>query len=83
MIRPLVLTPEKDIKYFVRHNDIPVTKSLCPEDKNTDREKYKLMLAEMEKTNEGVRHRIFCAIKKAGIDGYAVEKITENETSEK
>lgn len=83
MIRPLVLTPEKDIKYFVRHNDIPVTKSLCPEDKNTDREKYKLMLAEMEKTNEGIRHRIFCAIKKAGIDGYAVEQIKENEASEK
>lgn len=78
MIRPLVLAPEKDIKYFVKKSELPVTVSLCPEDKQTDREKYKNMLAEMEKTNEGVRHRIFCAIKKAGLDGYAVEE-KENE----
>ena len=32
-----------------------------------------LALAEMEKTNEGIRHRIFCAIKKAGLDGYETE----------
>ncbi len=80
MIRPLVLAPEKDIKYFVRKNEIPVTKSLCPEDKQTDREKYKIMLSEMEKTNDGLRHRIFGAIKKAGLDGYAID---ENENLNK
>ena len=78
MIRPLVLAPEKDIKYFVRKSDLPVSESLCPEDKHTDREKYKLMLAEMEKTNDGLRHRIFGAIKKAGLDGYG----TVNEKNE-
>ncbi len=72
MVRPLVLAPEKDIKYFIRQNNLPLTETLCPEDKHTDREKYKIMLDEMEKTNEGVRHRIFCAIKKAGLDGYGL-----------
>ncbi len=79
MIRPLVYAPEKDIKYFARKSDLPVTESLCPEDKHTDREKYKIMLAEMEKTNDGLRHRIFGAIKKANIDGYG----TENEENSK
>lgn len=72
MIRPLVYTPEKDIKYFVKRSVLPVTESKCPEDKATDREKYKTLLAELEKDNDGLRHRIFCAIKKADVDGYGV-----------
>lgn len=74
VIRPLVLAPEKDIKYFVSKNTLPIKQSLCPEDKQTDREKYKRMLADMEKENEGIRHRIFCAIKKADVDGYGTDE---------
>lgn len=79
MIRPFVLTPEKDVQYYVRHADLPVIKSACPEDKHTDREKYHNLLLELEKENKGLRHRIFVAIKKAGLDGYGVaEDDTEN-----
>ncbi len=70
MIRPLILAPEKDVEYFIRQNRLPVIKSLCPEDKQTDREKVKRMLSGLEKENKGLRHRIFIAIKKAGLDGY-------------
>ncbi len=70
VIRPLILTPEKDILYFVRHNDIPVFKSPCPEDKHTDREKYKNLINELDRENDGLKHRIFKAIQKAGLDGY-------------
>ena len=73
MIRPLIFAPEKDIEYFVRSNPIPVVKSPCPEDKHTDREKVKKLLASLERENKGLRHRIFVAISKAGIDGYKYE----------
>ena len=58
------------IEYFTRQNDIPVAASLCPEDKNTEREEMKKLLHELEKKNKGIRHRIFVAISKAGLDGY-------------
>lgn len=70
VIRPLVYAPEKDVEYFVRQNDLPVCHSLCPEDKHTDREKVKQLLHTLEKENKGLRHRIFVAMKKAGIDGF-------------
>ena len=73
MIRPFVFTPEKDIAYYVRNASLPVTESLCPEDKHTDREKYKQLLNTLEKENKGLRHRIFVAIKKADLDGYGSE----------
>ncbi|MGM9679894.1 MAG: tRNA 2-thiocytidine biosynthesis TtcA family protein [Eubacteriales bacterium] len=70
VIRPLVLTPEKDVLYFVRHNAIPVMKSPCPEDKHTDREKIKTLLNNLDRENDGLKHRIFKAIEKSGLDGY-------------
>ncbi len=70
VIRPLVMTSESDIMYFVRHNELPVTKSLCPEDKHTDREKYKNFLNTLDRENDGLKHRVFKAIEKSGLDGY-------------
>ncbi len=70
VIRPLVLVPEKDVLYFIRHNDIPVVKSACPEDKHTDREKIKQLLNDLDRQNDGLKHRIFKAIGKAGLSGY-------------
>lgn len=73
MIRPFVFTPEKDISYYARTGALPVVESLCPEDKHTDREKYKRLLATLERENKGLRHRIFVAIQKANLDGYGSE----------
>jgi len=73
LIRPLIYAQEKDIRYFVSKNeDLPVLPSLCPADKNTERENMKQLLAAIERGNKGLRHRIFCAIEKAGIDGYSI-----------
>lgn len=82
MIRPFVLTPEKDIAYYTRNAVLPVQTSLCPEDKNTDREKYKQLLATLERENKGLRHRIFVAIKKANLDGYGVGDLTLCDTED-
>ena len=70
LIRPMIYATEKDVQYFTRRQELPVIKSLCPEDHNTERENMKLLLADIEKTNKGLKHRIFKAICKGNIDGF-------------
>ena len=70
LIRPMIYAQEKDVAYFARRQNLPVQKSLCPEDHATERENMKNFLASLEKENKGVKHRIFGAMCKAGIDGY-------------
>ena len=70
LIRPLLYAQEKDVIYFARKRALPIIKSSCPEDKNTERENIKQLLAELEKNNRGLRHRIFHAICKGELDGF-------------
>ena len=70
LIRPLIYAQEKDVRYFVSHADLPVLPSLCPEDRNTERERIKRLLHTLETENKGLRHRIFHAMCKAELDGY-------------
>ena len=70
LIRPMIYAQEKDVSYFARRQNLPVQKSLCPEDHATERENMKNFLASLEKENKGVKHRIFGAMCKGGIDGY-------------
>ena len=70
LLRPLVYTPEKDIKYFINHSDLPVLHSPCPADKTSDRENIKQLLYTLDKENKGIKYRIFGAMQRAGIDGY-------------
>jgi len=70
VIRPLIYSPEKDIKYFVGKNELPVFINPCPADKTTERETVKQMLASLDREYKGLKHRIFGAMQKAGIDGY-------------
>lgn len=75
VIRPLVFAQEKDIRYFANHAGLPVVESTCPANKNTEREEMKQLLAELEKSNRGLRHRIFGAMQRAGVDGFHESKI--------
>ncbi len=70
LIRPLIYMPEKDVRYFANKVSLPVIKSPCPADKNTERERMKELLHELEKNNKGLRYRIFGAIQRGGIDGF-------------
>ncbi len=72
LIRPMIYAQEKDVEYFVRRRPVPVIKSLCPEDHATERENMKKLLAELERENKGVKHRIFNAMCKSEIDGFAL-----------
>lgn len=68
VIRPLVLTPEKEIRATAADYGLPVKKSLCPEDHNTERENIKALLCDLEFRYPGVKHRIIGALKKSGIE---------------
>ena len=70
LIRPMLYATEKDVLYFVRKRPLPIVASLCPEDHATERENMKNLLAQLEKTNKGVKHRIFNAMCKSNIDGF-------------
>ena len=70
LIRPLLYAKEKDVRYYANHTDLPITPSLCPEDRHTERETMKHLLANLEKEMPGLRHRIYTAMCKGEIDGF-------------
>lgn len=70
LIRPMIYMPEKDVRYFASKNILPVVKSPCPADGNTEREEMKNLLHELERKNKGLRYRIFGAIQRGEIDGF-------------
>ena len=77
VIRPMLYAPEKAISYFVRKNQLPVVKSTCPADGKTKREEMKLLLRQLERENKGLKHRIFHAMQKAGLDGLCMTKLKQ------
>ena len=69
VIRPLLYTPEKEVRAFAQAVELPVVKSICPADENTQRESMKQLLASLERQHKGLRHRIFHAMQAHEIDG--------------
>lgn len=70
LIRPLILTEEKLIKSFAKKVALPVEKSPCPEDKNTEREYMKEYLFTFDRKHRGLYRRIVGALERSGIDGW-------------
>ena len=70
LIRPMIYMPEKDVRYFSNGANLPVIKSPCPADGNTQREEMKQLLAKLDRENKGLRYRIFGAIQRGQIDGF-------------
>ena len=66
----MLYMPEKDVRYFATKAELPVVKSVCPADGNTEREEMKKLLASLERENKGLRYRIFGAIQRGNIDGF-------------
>ncbi len=69
-IRPFIYLPEKDIRYFAAKENLPVIKSACPADRNTEREEMKKYIQNLSKTNKDIKSKVFGAIQRSGIDGY-------------
>jgi tRNA(Ile)-lysidine synthase TilS/MesJ len=70
MIRPMLYMPEKDVRYFASKVSLPVLKSPCPADGNTQREEVKKLLADLDRKHDGLRYRIFGAMQRGEIDGF-------------
>lgn len=70
VIRPLIYTREADIRSFVKKESLPVVKSPCPEDGNTDRAEIKNVIRELEINHRGLKKRIITALEKRGLDGW-------------
>lgn len=64
LIRPLIYTPEKEIKRFIRKNNFSVMPKVCPMDGVSKREDMKQMIFTLSKTIPMVRANLFGAIKR-------------------
>lgn len=70
VIRPLIYTREADIRSLVKKENLPVVKSPCPEDGNTDRAEIKNVIRELEINHRGLKKRMITAMEKRGLDGW-------------
>ena len=64
LIRPLIYTPEKETKRFVKKNNLTVMPKVCPMDGTSKREDMKQMLFSLKKDIPMVRANLFGAIKR-------------------
>ncbi len=64
LIRPLVYTPEKEIKRFIRKNDLTVMPKVCPMDGTSKREDMKQLIFSLTKSIPMVRANLFGAIQR-------------------
>lgn len=70
LIRPLIDTPEKEIKKFIRRNSIEVMPKVCPMDGVSKREDMKNLILDFEKKLPNIRANMTGAIKRAHINGW-------------
>lgn len=64
LIRPLIYTPEKDTKRFIKKNNLSVMPKVCPMDGTSKRESMKEMIFTLQKDIPMVRANLFGAIKR-------------------
>lgn len=62
VIRPMIYTPESEIKHLVKKYGIEVVKNNCPANGETKRQYVKELIVGIAKENKGVRESIFGAI---------------------
>lgn len=64
LIRPLVYTPEKETKRFVKKNNLTVMPKVCPMDGTSKREEMRLMIFSLQKNIPMIRANLFGAIQR-------------------
>ena len=70
LIRPLIYAPEKDIRSFVKRNNIQVMPKACPMDGFSKREDMKNFLFNMQKDIPHIRANLYGAIKRGNVNGF-------------
>ncbi|MGN1007631.1 MAG: tRNA 2-thiocytidine biosynthesis TtcA family protein [Butyricicoccus sp.] len=74
LIRPLLYVPEYAVRSFARRHNLPIVHNPCPADGNTKREEVKTLLKDLEKQFPGLRDRVFGAIQRYPLDGWAPDR---------
>jgi len=64
LIRPLIYTPEKEIKRFVRKTNLSVMPKVCPMDGTSKREDMKQLIINFQKSIPMIRANLFGAIQR-------------------
>ncbi len=64
LIRPLIYTPEKEIKRFIKKNKLSVMPKVCPMDGTSKRESMKQMIFTLQKDIPMIRANLFGAIQR-------------------
>ena len=64
LIRPLIYTPEKDIKRFIKKNNLSVMPKVCPMDGKSKREDMKQLIYTLGKKIPMIRANLFGAIQR-------------------
>lgn len=70
MIRPMLYAKESDVVRAVNNFNLPICKSTCPADGNTERQRVKELVQNLEKEYENLRNKVITALQKAEIDGW-------------
>ena len=73
LIRPLVYTPEKDTRRFIRKNNLTVMDKVCPMDGTSKREDMKQLIFTLTKSIPMIRANLFGAIQR-NLDDWKIEK---------
>ena len=67
LIRPLIFTYEKDIKAFIKRNNIEIMEKCCPYDGISKREDMKDLIYKLSKDIPMVKANLFGAISRSEI----------------
>lgn len=70
LIRPLIYAPEKEIKKFVKKNNIEVMPKNCPMDGVSKREDMKQMIKDLQIDIPHIRANLYGAISRSNIKGW-------------
>ncbi|MCL2860552.1 MAG: tRNA 2-thiocytidine(32) synthetase TtcA [Oscillospiraceae bacterium] len=75
VIRPLIYLLEKDIKRFIKKENIAVMSKCCPIDGHSKREEMKLLIEKLQKDIPRVKENLFGAITRSGIPGWEKKQL--------
>jgi tRNA(Ile)-lysidine synthase TilS/MesJ len=70
VIRPLIYTPERNIRSFAKGSGLPVVPSCCPVDGRTKRQTIKEFIKARNGEFKGFEEKVFGAIRRSKIDGW-------------
>ncbi len=70
VIRPFCTAPEKAVARAVRRAALPVVKSACPKDGETQRQAVKDFLRERERLDRGLKERMLGALQRGHLSGW-------------